>query len=65
LWGAAASPPYLHDGRATTLEAAILAHDGEAREAREAYEALSTFERGAIHLFLFSLDRPHHLEFIR
>ena len=30
LWGVADSPPYLHDGRAYTLEDAIRLHDGEA-----------------------------------
>ena len=31
---------YLHDGRATTLEQAILAHDGQARKARDRFAAL-------------------------
>lgn len=65
LWGVAASAPYLHDGRASTVDQAILAHDGEGRPARDAYEKLSTEEQGAVNLFLSVLDRPHHLEFRR
>ncbi len=37
LWGLRASAPYLHDGRATSIDAAIRAHDGEAATARERY----------------------------
>lgn len=40
LWGITADGPFLHDGRAHTLHDAILAHDGEARASREAYEEL-------------------------
>lgn len=65
LWGVAASAPYLHDGRASTVDQAILAHDGEGRPSRDAYEKLSTEEQGAVNLFLSVLDRPHHLEFRR
>ena len=65
LWGVAVSAPYLHDGRAPTLEAAILAHGGEAKAARDAYDKLGVYERGAVHLFLTMLDRPHHLELKR
>jgi mono/diheme cytochrome c family protein len=65
LWGIAASAPYLHDGRASTVDAAIQAHDGEARAARQAYEKLTFDDQGALHIFLMTLDRPHHLEFRR
>jgi hypothetical protein len=40
LWGVAATPPYLHDGRAPTLFAAIVAHGGEAAAAAAAFRAL-------------------------
>jgi CxxC motif-containing protein (DUF1111 family) len=33
--------PYLHDGRAKTLEEAVLAHEGEATQARAAFVALA------------------------
>ena len=34
LWGLADSAPYLHDGRALTIDDAIRAHGGEAQAAR-------------------------------
>ena len=37
LWGARASGPYLHDGRAATLDEAIRAHDGEAKASHDRY----------------------------
>ncbi|APR76488.1 Putative thiol oxidoreductase with 2 cytochrome c heme-binding site [Minicystis rosea] len=61
LWGVSRSGPYLHDGRAPTLEDAILAHGGEAQKAREAYEALADPERGTVRLFLTSLTRAKRL----
>jgi CxxC motif-containing protein (DUF1111 family) len=42
LWGLRASAPYLHDGRAATVDDAIKAHDGEARAAKERYMKLNT-----------------------
>jgi CxxC motif-containing protein (DUF1111 family) len=43
---------YLHDGRAASLEAAILEHGGEASSARVAYAALDDAERRALLYFL-------------
>ena len=37
LWGLRASAPYLHDGRATTIDAAIRAHDVEGSVSRDRY----------------------------
>jgi CxxC motif-containing protein (DUF1111 family) len=65
LWGAGASAPYLHDGRASNVSAAILAHDGEGRQARDAYRALDLEGQGAINLFLIALERPRRMEFRR
>ena len=45
----------LHDGRARTVEEAILWHGGEASAAREAYAALSKAEREALIAFVNSL----------
>jgi len=55
LWGVGRSAPYLHDGRAPTLEAAILAHDGEAAASRQRYLGLKPAEREALIAFLSSL----------
>jgi mono/diheme cytochrome c family protein len=63
LWGLGASAPYLHDGRAGSIDAAIRAHGGEAAAATEAYLMLPLLESGALRLFLQTLTRPAHLEF--
>lgn len=46
---------FLHDGRARTLEEAILWHGGEAEAARDAYAALDKKDREALFAFLNSL----------
>jgi CxxC motif-containing protein (DUF1111 family) len=55
LWGIAAASPYLHDGRASTIDEAIRWHGGEAAPIRDAYAALSGSERGELIAFLESL----------
>lgn len=50
-----ASVRYLHDGRAHSLDEAILWHGGEATNSRLQYEALSTADRTALKVFLNSL----------
>ncbi|MCG3129099.1 MAG: hypothetical protein CHACPFDD_04008 [Phycisphaerae bacterium] len=55
LWGISAAGPYLHDGRALTLEEAILAHAGEAQAARDAFDAFSAQEKADVIEFLLSL----------
>lgn len=52
LWGLSAAQRYLHDGRAATLEQAILWHDGEASMARAAYRALPPLQRQQLLDFL-------------
>ena len=46
---------YLHDGRARTLNEAILWHGGEAKRARERFARLPAGEREALLAFLMSL----------
>ena len=58
LWGVADSAPYLHDGRALTLNDAILQHDGEGRASRDAYAASSADTRRAVVAFLQTLRAP-------
>jgi CxxC motif-containing protein (DUF1111 family) len=55
LWGIRHTAPYLHDGRASTLRRAILAHDGEARSVRLAFEALPAHDQLALIAFLDDL----------
>jgi CxxC motif-containing protein (DUF1111 family) len=46
---------FLHDGSATTVRQAIERHDGEAKQAREAFHALSEKEKAVLLLFLGTL----------
>ena len=55
LWGLRFVTAYLHDGRATTLDQAIAAHDGQARAARDRYNALSAADKSKLIAFLRSL----------
>ncbi len=55
LAGVGSTGPWLHDGRATTLDEAIRAHGGEAADTRDAYAALSQDDRDAIVTFLQNL----------
>jgi CxxC motif-containing protein (DUF1111 family) len=56
LWGLGSlEGPYLHDGRAPTLDAAIRAHGGEGASARRRYEQAPARQRAALLRFLGSL----------
>jgi hypothetical protein len=56
LWGAASEPPYFHHGRFTTLREAILAHGGEGRASRAAFQGLPAAAQNAVIEFLKSLQ---------
>ncbi len=65
LAGVGSTGPWLHDGRATALDAAILAHGGEARDVRNTYIVLPKDNRNAIVAFLENLviykqEEPEH-----
>jgi len=60
LWGVADTAPYLHDGRALTLNEAISLHGGEAQSARDAYQALSINKRNQVLAFLMTLRNPRN-----
>ena len=55
LWGLRFVTRYLHDGRAATVSEAILAHDGQARGARDRFAALPAADQDALLAFLGSL----------
>jgi len=57
LWGLADSAPYLHDGRALTVEDAVLAHGGEGQRSRDLFAALGDEERADLLVYLLSLRR--------
>jgi len=59
LWGVADSAPYLHDGRAPTLEDAIRRHDGQSALARDNFNNLSASQQSALVDFLKSLRAPN------
>lgn len=58
LWGVADSAPYMHDGRAQTLDEAIRWHGGEARGSLRKYKRLSKLDRRRVVMFLESLVAP-------
>jgi CxxC motif-containing protein (DUF1111 family) len=55
LWGLRAITTFLHDGRADTIEDAILAHDGQGRVARDRFAALSAQQQALVVAFLRTL----------
>lgn len=55
LWGVGSTAPYLHDGRATTLAEAILAHGGEGAASRAAFLQLTATEQADVIAFLNNL----------
>ena len=55
LWGLSAVTIFLHDGRATTVKDAILAHDGQARRARDRFSRASASDQAALLAFLATL----------
>lgn len=58
LWGVADSAPYLHDGRAATLEQAITMHGGQAATTVTRYKQLREGQRKQLLTFLGSLRAP-------
>ena len=58
LWGIADSGPYLHDGRAETLDEAITLHDGEAVDVAARFKESSKSDQEALIAFLKSLRAP-------
>ena len=55
LWGLRTRNRLMHDGRASTVAEAIMAHDGEARRARQNFAALRGSKRKDILTFLGAL----------
>jgi CxxC motif-containing protein (DUF1111 family) len=54
LWGLSDSAPYLHDGRAATIDEAILLHGGEASAAAQRYRQLPARDQAQVQSFLLS-----------
>jgi hypothetical protein len=49
-------PNYFHHGKYTTIRQAVVAHNGEALAARQAFEALTDHERDCVIEFLKTLQ---------
>jgi CxxC motif-containing protein (DUF1111 family) len=58
LWGVADSGPYLHDGRAATLNEAISLHGGEALNSKQQYFTIPDEDRLAVVAFMKCLRSP-------
>jgi CxxC motif-containing protein (DUF1111 family) len=58
LWGVRDSAPYLHDGRAKSLEQAIAFHGGEGQLSANRFFRLKAEERAQVLTFLRSLVAP-------
>jgi hypothetical protein len=55
LWALGSRGRFLHDGRATTINEAVLAHDGEAAASAEAFRQLGRQQRTSLLAFLLAL----------
>jgi CxxC motif-containing protein (DUF1111 family) len=55
LWGTRFNTQFLHDGRAKTVRAAILAHDGQGLAARNAFAALDPISQALLLKFVNSI----------
>lgn len=58
LWGVRDSAPYLHDGRAKTLEEAIAMHGGESQAAALNFFSLKPEDQRKVVFFMKSLEAP-------
>ena len=58
LWGLRDSGPYLHDGRATSIEQAIVMHAGQGAASARRYAELSPARKRHLAAFLRSLAAP-------
>ncbi|MEO1996230.1 MAG: di-heme oxidoredictase family protein, partial [Planctomycetaceae bacterium] len=61
LWGIRDSAPYLHDGRAKTMQQAIAFHAGEAQQSATLFFALNAKQRLKMVAFLKSLVAPRQV----
>ncbi len=62
LWGVADSAPYMHDGRAATLEAAIQLHGGQGLRSQQRFSRLSPAEQAQLIAFLKTLRAPEQMD---
>jgi CxxC motif-containing protein (DUF1111 family) len=65
LWGFRDSGPYLHDGRAQTLDEAVAMHGGQGATAAQRYFQLTPREQLELQAFLKSLVAPSNVRLAR
>ena len=65
LWGFRDSGPYLHDGRAQTLDEAVAMHGGQGAAAAQRYFQLTPREQQQVQAFLKSLVAPSAVRLAR
>ena len=65
LWGFRDSGPYLHDGRAQTLDEAVAMHGGQGATAAQRYFQLTPREQIELQAFLKSLVAPSNVRLAR
>ena len=65
LWGLRDSGPYLHDGRAETIEQAVALHGGQAAASARKYFGLKYEDRQTLQTFLKSLAAPTRTDLAR
>jgi CxxC motif-containing protein (DUF1111 family) len=65
LWGFRDSGPYLHDGRAQTLDEAVAMHGGQGAAAAQRYFQLTPREQLEVQAFLKSLVAPSTVRLAR
>jgi CxxC motif-containing protein (DUF1111 family) len=58
LWGLRDSAPYMHDGKARTLEEAIGRHGGQAQPVLARFESLNGVQKMQLRRFLLALASP-------
>jgi hypothetical protein len=58
LWGLRDSGRYLHDGRAKTLDEAVMWHGGQGAESARQFQALTRVEPLQVQAFLKTLVAP-------
>ncbi len=58
LWGVRDTAPYMHDGRALDIRAAIIAHGGKAQRARDLFLSLEQEDQATVIHFLKRLRTP-------
>jgi cytochrome c peroxidase len=65
LWGFRDSGPYLHDGRAQTLEQAVALHGGQGEASAQKFFELTPKDRLQVESFLKSLVAPPSVQVAR